>query len=288
MKKILSLILAAFMLAATLCACAPSDSAGGENPYGLTTVTPGVLTVATSPDYAPYEFYVVGEDGKASLAGFDIALAHYIADYLGLTLELVPMDFDGTIEELTQKRCDLGMAGYSPKPERAEVMDFTAIYYNSEQSLITVKSKADAIPDLAASNDPKLKIGVQVGSIQADLAHENSPDADIVELAKVTDIISELLSGKLDAAYIETPVLEAYSANYPELCAVCQVPYEASGNVIGVSKGNTKLLEYVNKALAAAIEDGSFNKFVAEAVEQATGDTFEGVLDENGNLPSGQ
>lgn len=37
-----------------------------------------------------------------------------------------------------------------------------------------------------------------------DLANENSPEADIVGLPKVTDIISELLTGKMDAAYIET------------------------------------------------------------------------------------
>ena len=41
-------------------------------------------------------------------------LAQYIADYLGLSLEIVPMDFDGTIMELQNGNVDLGMAGYSP------------------------------------------------------------------------------------------------------------------------------------------------------------------------------
>ena len=69
----------------------------------LETYTDGCLTVATSPDFAPYEFYAIGEDGQATLAGFEMSLAQYIADYLGLTLEVVPMDFDGTLMELQNK-----------------------------------------------------------------------------------------------------------------------------------------------------------------------------------------
>ena len=64
------------------------------------TVTEGKLTVATSPDFAPYEFYAIGEDGSPTLAGFDMALAQYIADYMGLELEVVTVDFDGVLSEL--------------------------------------------------------------------------------------------------------------------------------------------------------------------------------------------
>lgn len=45
----------------------------------ITTVSEGTLTVATSPDFAPYEFYAIGEDGQATLAGFEMSLAQYIA-----------------------------------------------------------------------------------------------------------------------------------------------------------------------------------------------------------------
>ena len=70
MKKFLALMLA-LMMALSLVACgndappaddgAADDGAVVENTYN--TLTPGVLTVATSPDFAPYEFYVVDENG---------------------------------------------------------------------------------------------------------------------------------------------------------------------------------------------------------------------------------
>lgn len=287
MKKFLALMLA-LMMALSLVACgndappaddgAADDGAVVENTYN--TLTPGVLTVATSPDFAPYEFYVVDENGEYQLAGFDMALAQYIADYLGLKLEVIPMDFDGTLAELAAKTVDLSLAGYSPDPARMDKMDFSDLYYLGGQAFVTVKDKADMFTSLADTNKAELTIGAQNGSIQMDLANENSPEADIVALTKVTDIIAELIAGKLDGAYIETVVAETYAINYPELAIVLDVPYEdAEGSAVGVSKGNTALLEGVNAAIAAALADGSMDKFVAEANEQAVGNIYEGLLE---------
>ena len=286
MKKFLALMLA-LMMALSLVACgekAPADDSAAddgavvENTYN--TITPGVLTVATSPDFAPYEFYVVDENGEYQLAGFDMALAQYIADYLGLKLEVIPMDFDGTLAELAAKTVDLGMAGYSPDPARMDKMDFSDLYYLGGQSFVTVKDKADMFTSLEDTNNPELTIAAQNGSIQMDLALENSPEADIVALTKVTDIIAELVAGKLDGAYIETVVAETYAINYPELAVVLEVPYEdAEGSAVGVCKDNTALLDGVNAAIAAALADGSMDKFVAEANEQAAGNIYEGLLE---------
>ena len=147
----------------------------------ITTVEGGKLTVATSPDFAPYEFYAIDENGDPQLAGFDMDLAQYIADYLGLSLEIVPMDFDGTIMELQNGNVDLGMAGYSPDPKRADSMDFSDIYITGGQSFVCVESNKDLFTSLEDANNADYQIGAQVGSIQADLAHENTPDADIIE-----------------------------------------------------------------------------------------------------------
>ncbi|MCI8382308.1 MAG: transporter substrate-binding domain-containing protein [Lachnospiraceae bacterium] len=275
-KKVLAVLTAAAMMIG-LTAC------GGSGNSGL-TVTEGVLTVATSPDFAPYEFYAIGADGTPELAGFDMALAQYIADDMGLELEVVTMDFDGVLSEVQTKSVDIGMAGLSPDPAREDAMDFSDIYYYGGQSLVTVKANADTLNSFEACNNPDISVGAQTGSIQMDLANTNSPDADIVALPKVTDIISELLSGKLDAAYIETAVAESYQKNYPDLEIVLDVPYDVEGSSIGVSKGNAELLEAVNKAIAKAIEDGSMDKFVAEANELASGNTYEGLLDDEGNM----
>ena len=288
MKKLFALLLTMAMVL-SLAACggkkeepAPTEEpAKTEEPAApeLSTVTPGKLTVATSPDFAPYEFYAIDESGNANLAGFDMALAQYIADYLGLELEVVPMDFDGVLAEVTAGNVDLGMAGLSPDPERMEAMDFSDIYYMGGQSLVVTQANKDKWASLEELNDPSVSIGAQLASIQYDLAMENTPDADVVQLAKVTDVVSELLGGKLDAGYIETVVAESYAKNYPDLYIAFDVPYEVEGSAIGVVKGNEALLAGVNEAIAAALADGSMDDFVAQANEQASGEIIEGLVD---------
>ena len=294
-KKLMAIALTACM-ALSLAACGGSGSAdtqttaaaadtgaAGET-AAVETVKDGVLTVATSPDFAPYEFYALDENGNPTLAGFDMALAKYIADYMGLELEVVTVDFDGVLMELQTKSVDLGMAGLSPDPSRENAMDFSDIYYRGGQSFVTVQDHADDYKTLDDANKAGISVGAQTGSIQLDLANQYSADTDIVSLPKVTDIISELLAGKLDAAYIETAVAISYQRNYPELAIVLDVPYEVEGSAIGVSKGNEGLLNAVNAAIAAALEDGSLENFVAEANELASGEKYEGLLDEEGKV----
>ncbi len=311
MKKLIAMLLALAMVF-SLAACGSSEPAATEAPKTdapateapaatdapkaisemtidelkplIETVNPGKLTMVTSPDFAPYEFYALDANGKPSLAGFDPALGQYIADFIGLELEIIPMDFDGTITELGMGNADIGMAGYSPDPDREKAMSFSTIYYTGGQAFVCHKDNAAAFADLTAANEPDYQIGAQLASIQADLAKLHTPDADIVELGKVTDIIAEVISGKLDGAFIEKVVAETYAKNYPELCVVLDVPYEAEGSVVGVNKDNEALLAAVNLAIEAALADGSMSAFVAEANELSTGEKYEGLLTE-GEVP---
>ena len=278
MKK----VFAAF-LASALCLSAAVVPAMAEE---ISTVAPGKLTVATSPDFAPYEFYAIAEDGTPSLAGFDMALAQYIADYLKLELEVVTVDFDGVLSELQTGSVDLGIAGLSPDPAREGIMDFSDLYYIGGQSLVTTTEKADSITSFDDINSSDFTIGAQTGSIQLDLANQYTPDASIVSMPKVTDIVSELLADKEYAAFIETDVAKCYQKLHPELAIVLDVPYEQAGSAIGVNKGNEALLAAVNEAIAAAKEDGSMQQFVADANELATGEKYEGLLDAQEEVPA--
>ena len=256
-----------------------------EVPKDFTTVNAGKLTVATSPDFAPYEFYHINADGTPELSGFDVALAKRIAEDLGLEVQFVPMDFDGILMELQSGNVDLGMAGFSPSPERADTFDFSDLYYKGGQSFVIRKADHDKYKDYAAFD--KLPVGAQNGSIQMDLAKENTPNANIIGLAKVTDIVSELVSGKLEGGFIETAVAEQYIKNYPELEIAGDVPYDTKGSAIALKKGSD-LLPAVNAVINNALSDGSMDQYVADAQELASdeGNVYEGQLDADGKVAS--
>ena len=274
MKK----MMAALAVGLTMSAVFGMNAFAGEE---FTTITEGKLKVATSPDFAPYEFYYINEDGTPELAGFDVALAQRIADDLGLELEIVPMDFDGILMELQSGNVDLGISGFSPSPERAEIFDFSDLYYMGGQSFCINAANAEkytAFEDFAG-----LPVGAQTGSIQYGLAEENTPDANIIGLAKVTDIVNELITGKLEGAFIETAVAEQYAKNYPELMIAWDVEYDTEGSAIALAKGNEGLLAAVNGVIAEALEDGSMDEYIATAQDLASDEenVYEGQLEDS-------
>lgn len=289
MKKFLAILLAlAMVLSFAACGKKETPAAGNDpapapapqenkNPYGV--LNPGKLTIATSPDFAPYEFYTV-DGNKYTLAGFDPALAAYIAKDLGLELDVIPMDFDGCLAELAAKKVDCVFAGLSPDPDRMDKMDFSDIYYMGGQSFCVSKANENKFAALADANNKAVKVAAQTASIQEKLANENTPDADIVSLQKVTDIIAELITGKIDGAFIETAVAETYAKNYPDLVVKFPVPYDAEGSAVGVSKDNAALLAGINKAIAEALKSGKMDEFVATANDLSSGDNvYEGLLE---------
>ena len=311
MKKTISVLMSTVLAAATLAACGSSSTtattaaaaattaasqdttaagteaakdetseAATEAAAEFTTITPGKLTIGTSPDFAPYEFYHIN-NGNPELVGFDISLAQKIADELGLELQVVPMDFDGILMELQNGNVDLGISGFSPSPERAQTFDFSDIYYTGGQAFVIRKADADKYKDYAAFD--KLPVGAQTGSIQMGLAEANTPNANIIGLAKVTDIISELVSGKLEGAFIEKAVAEQYIKNYPELQIAWDVPYDTEGSAIALKKGSD-LVPAVNKVISKVLADGTMDGYIAEAQELASDseNVFEGQLDANG------
>ncbi|ETP72098.1 periplasmic component of amino acid ABC-type transporter/signal transduction system [Lachnospiraceae bacterium JC7] len=309
MKKTFSVLMATVLAAATLAACGSSKApetaaattaaaateaagdaakdttAAAENKEAaaeFTTITPGKLTIGTSPDFAPYEFYHIN-NGNPELVGFDISLAQKIADELGLELQVVPIDFDGILMELQNGNIDLGISGFSPSPERAQTFDFSDIYYTGGQAFVIRKADADKYKDYAAFD--KLPVGAQTGSIQMGLAEKNTPNANIIGLAKVTDIISEMVSGKLEGAFIEKAVAEQYIKNYPELQIAWDVEYDTEGSAIALKKGSD-LAPAVNKVISEVLADGTMDEYIATAQELASDseNVFEGQLDANGQV----
>ncbi len=274
----------------------PAQSAAAEKDYSemtieelkplLQTVNEGKLTMVTSPDFAPAEFYVIGDDGTPTLAGMDITLAGYIADYLDLELEIVPIDFDGVLMEIQNKAADIALAGLAADPKRTGIMDFTVPYEvdpESNQCFICLEEDKDSFPTLEATNDPQYQIGAQIGSIQSDFADQFSPNAEIIHLGKVTDIINELVAGKLDGAYMAMDTAEAYQTTYPQIAIVLDVPNDFAGTCAGVVKDNPALLAAVNLAIESAVEQNLVAQYKAEAMEQAAGNIYEGLLDAQGN-----
>lgn len=227
------------------------------------TVTDGKLTLGTSPDYAPYEFYIE-KDGVPTVVGFDVALAEAIAKELGVELEIKPLNFDSILLEVNLGSIDVAIAGFTPTPERLGAVDMSHLYELQSQSLLVRKEdvgKYKSIEDFGAST----KVGAQTSSIQEELALEKTPNADHVSIQAIPTLVIDLQSKNVDAVVMETAVAEGYVKAQSDLAILCEVPYDSNGKSVVVKKGNQDLLNFVNAVVTKVVCNGDMQKFIEEA-----------------------
>ena len=116
-----------------------------ENKIGVFPTTQDVVNdddtfvVATNMPFGPFEYK--GSDGKAY--GIDIEIAIGFAESRGLELAVVEMDFNSIFFNISSGFSDIGMAGITITPARAEEYEFTTPYYNASQKLIVKKNNHD-------------------------------------------------------------------------------------------------------------------------------------------------
>ncbi len=91
------------------------------------------FVVVTNCPFEPFEY--IGDDGK--IYGVDIEIAKGYAEKAGLTLVVKNLpQFDPIFEQVNSGLADIGMAGITITPERADLYSFSTAYYNASQKII--------------------------------------------------------------------------------------------------------------------------------------------------------
>ncbi|MFD3257424.1 transporter substrate-binding domain-containing protein [Paenibacillus lentus] len=264
MKKWGTLLMAVLLLTTVLAACG-QDKEAKNSSQGAGAGETKKLILGLSADFPPYEFHIKNEQGEDEIVGFDVEIAKEIAKDMGAELEIKDMVFSSLLNELGSGRVDMVISGLSPSPDRAKEIEMSQIYYNAKQAVVAREADKDKYATLESLEG--LKIGVQKSSIQEDIAKE-IPGAKLTSLAKISDIIMQLNSGRVDVAIIEGPVAESFVKNVEGIVITDAEPVtEDEGYVVGIKKGNKELLDQVNATLDRLMKDGSIEKFVEEASE---------------------
>ena len=110
----------------------------------------GTLKVAMECAYAPYNWtqqtdangaVAISSEGSAGLYanGYDVQIAKYIANALGMKLEIYAEKWESLVSGVQAGTYDAIIAGMSPTSERAEQIDFTIPYYVSNLVVIYKK-----------------------------------------------------------------------------------------------------------------------------------------------------
>lgn len=263
MKKYVSLLLAALMLASLMTGCgAKSDSTAK-----VKTVTPGTLTVATSPDFAPMEFVDPSKQGQDMYVGFDVTLAKHVAQSMGLQLVIMPMSFDACQTAVYAGTVDMSISGFSWTEDRAQNYNISDYYHagdnEDEQVLITLASNGDKYATVDGLKGAK--IGAQNASLQQSLVNEQLPDNDLTLFTDLGTAVLQLKNGDFDCIAVAKGNGDAIIANNPEIAMAgfnFVVDEKYTGNVVLLQKGADELTAAVNAALASSKDqwEGWYNE----------------------------
>lgn len=218
-----------------------------------TVASAKTLTVATDTNFPPFEFKDP-ETGKHT--GFDVELWDAIAKKIGLEYDLQPMDFNGIIPGLQSNQIDVGIAGMTIKPERAEVVDFSDGYYNAGL-LVLVKSDNDAVKGI---EDLKGKIvSTKLGTTSEDFVKKSAGAKEVKLYPNNDSMFMELMSGGADAVVFDSPVIADFmrKAGKGQVKVVGPL-YQGQSYGIAFPKGS-ELVSKVNEALKTLRASGEYD-----------------------------
>lgn len=232
----------------------------------VTTIEEGVLTFGSSGLYKPFNY----EDLDGNETGFEVDLGNAIAIEMGLEPKPVfTQDFGALLEEVNSDRIDVIMGSLTITEERAEVVDFSDPYYTSGPLFYVHNDTNDieTFDDLEGKN-----VGVIANSVYEDTVLEYIPEENLATYQSDTVALQDLAAGtdRLDMVLTDKIVgLVQIDENNLDIKPIGDLIFKEEIGA-AVRKGNQELLDEINKALEAVIEDGTYeeisNKWFGENI----------------------
>lgn len=233
----------------------------------------GVLRVATEPYYPPQEFIDPSLEGQEAYVGADMELARLIAQRMGVTLEIVPMEFSEVLNAVRDGKCDLAISALSYTPGRSSMVTFSKGYNyageNAGSGLLIRKADAEAIAgveDLAGRD-----VLAQRGSLQESVLAQNVFNYhEFRRTATVQEIFEALSAGDADAAMMDVESTMGYIESNPD-CGLMLVPNvrfqleeQFDGDRVACKKGELELMAFVNGVIDEVLESGQYRAWYEE------------------------
>lgn len=251
MKRMIAVMLAAFMLASVL---TMAVSAKGSDDLLETIQERGTIIVGLEGDWAPWSYV----DENDELTGYDVEVAKAIADKLGVEIQIVPGEWDGLFAGMDAGRYDMVVNGVEVTEERADKYDFSTPYAYIRTALI-VKGDNDSIKTFEDLKGKKT--ANSIASTYMNLAE--SYGATCYGVSTLDETLTMVLQGRVDATLNAIVSFTDYMAQHPDSnLKVVATTEEASNVAIPMRKGDetASLRETVNKAIDELREDGTLSE----------------------------
>lgn len=214
----------------------------------------------------------LGQDPQTGeFFGPSIELGQWMAEGLGVELELVESNWDVIVAGLQANKFEVAIAPLNPTPERKEVVDFVG-YLEAGlcHMVLEDNEKIQTVEDL---NRPDVVWCQYTGGGTLQAVRAKYPDAQydtIVAPPGGEARIEEVLAGRCDATTIDSPLIIVYQAEFPQIRVLpesaeyCAVHPDLPAAVsMALSYGDEAFKAYLEAIVAAHRDeiDASYIKY---------------------------
>jgi polar amino acid transport system substrate-binding protein len=218
-----------------------------------------VLRVGMNPGYAPFE--MVDTDGN--LIGFDVDVAHYLADQMGngVRVEVQKSDWDPIIANLNAGKFDLILSGMTRTPQRALRCEFTDPYFETGQALLVNRAKWKPSPKLTVRDfdKPGVVVATKLGTTGEIAARKTFQKATIKTMESESDAALEVDAGRADVMVYDKPYIAIRAQESRERTFAMLEPFTKEYLAIAVRKGDTELRDWLNLTIFELRASGTWD-----------------------------
>ena len=223
------------------------------------------IKIAIPTDFPPYGF--VGVDLQPQ--GLDVETAQFIAQKLGVKVELVPVSSPNRVAYLQTKKVDLVISTLGRNAEREKVIDFTHAYAPYYQAVFGPKTLSiKNFNDLAGKT-----ISATRGALEdTELTKLAPPTAQIKRFEDNSSTVAAFVAGQVQMVATGASVAAAMIQKNPQIGAEFKLLIKDSPCFIGVAKGEDALRLKVNEIIVAAYKSGELEKLSQKWLSRSTGE----------------
>ena len=224
-----------------------------------------LIKIAIPTDFPPYGS--VGSDMQPR--GLDVDMANYIAEKLGVKVELVPVSTANRIPYLQTKKVDLVISTLGKNPEREKVIDFTVAYSPFFISVFGPKATAVRVPaDLAGKT-----IAVTRGSVDDQELTKVAPaGAEVRRFEDNAGTVSAYVSNQTQLIATSIATAASITARNPQTGVDYKFGLKDSPNFVGIAKGEDALRQKVNDIIMQARKSGDTDKLSVKWLGKPAGE----------------
>jgi len=215
----------------------------------------GVLQVGYRPNNLPCSFLTP----NGELVGFDVEMAHILAEDLDVALEFIPFEFDGLGRMLASGQVDMAMSCIAALPDRFAFASFSTAYLDLDLAFIVRDHERGLFSDLERLRaSEELTIAMVSTHYFTPKIQALLPNANILYLESAEDFFLKP-GDAANALLLSAQEGAAYTYRYPQYTVATM----NSGNGIqlpaayAVPKGDVEMMQFVSNWIALKRGDGT-------------------------------